>query len=120
MSVSYKSKLPQIMRSLVDGSAARLIQPVADRLTSQIVSATPEREVYPDDYDEVRTKDSIVRVQHSKFGHTILTPEKKAIYIEYGTDDTPTFAMFRRTFDRTAVSMAEELEQTFKDHIEKL
>jgi hypothetical protein len=120
MAVDYKSKMPDIIRSLVNGTAADLIRPVADRLTTEIVAATPERDIYPDDYDEVRTKDSIVREQHSKFGHTILTPLLKAVYIEYGTEDTPRFSMFRSTFDRNAVSMAKELENAFKNHIENL
>lgn len=112
MPVTYSKKMSAIRKSLVDGTAAAIIAPVAAALTSDIRAATPTL--------TGETRDSIKSVQHSKFGHTIYTPLKKAIYIEYGTEDTPVYGMFRKTFDTQAVKLAKRLENDFKAHIEKL
>jgi hypothetical protein len=110
MSVTYKNRTQQIIRSLVSGRAAEIIAPVAVALREQIRAATPTL--------TGETRDSIASVQHSKFGHTIYTPLLKAVYIEYGTEDTEAFMMFRKTFDQNADKMAKRLEDDFKSHIE--
>lgn len=109
-SVTYKSNFGKVIKSLVDGTAANIIAPVADNLTAKIKTATPVL--------TGTTRDSISRMQHSKFGHTIKSEHPASRYIEFGTEDTPTFAMFRKTFDQNVISMAKELEEKFKKHIE--
>ena len=110
MSVQYSSNFGKVKRSLVNGEAAAIIAPVVSDLTDKIKAATPTL--------TGETRDSIKNLQHSKFGWTIYTDVEKAIFIEFGTEDTPTFAMFRRSFDANAVSYAKRLEQDFKSHIE--
>ena len=110
MSVQYNSRIRNIIRTLVNGEAAVICAPVVSELTDKIKAATPTL--------TGETFDSIVNVQHSKFGWTILTDLEKAVYLEYGTEDTPTFGMFRKTFNANAVSMAKRLEDDFKKHIE--
>ena len=106
MSVQYSKDFGKVIKALASGEAARIIAPIANELTTKIKSATPTL--------SGETRDSIVNVQHSKWGYTILTPLKKAVFIEYGTEDTPPFAMFRKTFDSNAVSMSSRLEKDFK------
>jgi len=110
MSVTYKSNFGKVKRSLVNGEAAAIIAPVVSDLTEKIRAATPTL--------TGETRDSVKNRQHSKFGWTIYTDLKKAIFLEYGTEDTPTFAMFRTPFNQNAVSYAKQLEQAFKTHIE--
>lgn len=110
MSVTYKSNFGKAIKSLVNGEAAAIIAPVVSDLTEKIRAATPTL--------TGETRDSIKNVQHSKFGWTIYTPLEKAVYLEYGTEDTPTFSMFRTPFEQNAVSYAKQLEQAFKTHIE--
>lgn len=112
MSVSYRKNFGKVMKSLVSGVAADIIAPVAADLRDKIKAATPTL--------TGETRDSIKSEQHSKFGHTVKTPLDKAIYLEYGTEDTPRFSMFGKTFDQNAVNMANKLEKDFKSHIEKV
>jgi HK97 gp10 family phage protein len=112
MSVSYRKSFGKVMQSLVSGAAADIIAPVAADLRDKIKAATPTL--------TGETRDSITSEKHSKFGHTIKTSLDKAIYIEYGTEDTPKFSMFGKTFDQNAVNMANKLEKDFKAHIEKV
>lgn len=110
--ITYKSNFGKIIKSLVDGTAANIIAPVAANLMFKIIAATPVK--------TGETQNSIQQRQHSKFGHTILSDVPKSRYIEFGTEDTPIFSMFRKTFDENAVSMSKELEDAFKSHIESL
>ena len=110
MSVAFKNNFGKVMKRLVDGSAAAVIKPYADDLTKKIKAATPVK--------TGETQKSITSRQHSKFGHTISSDLLKARFIEIGTEDTPTFAMFRKTFDQNAVTMSRNLEKDFKALIE--
>lgn len=110
MSVTYRSNIGKVMKSLVNGQAAAIIAPVVSDLTDKIKAATPVK--------TGETLASIKNRQHSKFGYTIYSDLEKARHLEYGTEDTPTFAMFRGPFERNAVSYAKRLEQDFKAHIE--
>lgn len=110
MSVAFKNNFQKVIKKLVDGSAAAIIKPYADDLTSKIKAATPVL--------SGETRNSITTKQHSKFGHTISTDLIKARHIERGTEDTPAFSMFRKTFDKNAVNMARNLEKDFKKLIE--
>jgi len=111
MSFTYRSNIGKVMKSLVNGEAAAIIAPVVSDLTAQIKAATPTL--------TGETRDSISNRQHSKFGFTIFSKLDKAVYIEYGTEDTPRFAMFGKTFDQNAVQMANKLEKDFRSHLEK-
>lgn len=111
MGVVYKKSFDKVKSSLINGEAANIIAPYAAELVTMIKAATPTR--------TGETRDSITSRAHSKFGHTVFTDLIKAIYLEYGTEDTPTFAMFRSTFDKNAVRIAKALERDFKAHIEK-
>lgn len=110
MSVKYQKSFGKVKKQLIDGSAAAIIAPYAAQLVALIKAATPTL--------TGETRDSITSKAHSKFGHTIFTELLKAIYLEYGTEDTPTFAMFRKTFETNADSIAKSLERDFKTKIE--
>lgn len=112
MSVAYKKNFGKVIRSLASGKAAEIIAPEATALAEKIRAATPTL--------TGETRKSITSRTHSKWGHTISTPLEKAVYIEYGTEDTPAFAMFRKTFDQNADTIARSLEQKFKSHIESI
>lgn len=112
MSVTYKSNFTKVIRSLASGKAAEIIAPEAAALTSAIRAATPVL--------TGETAKSITSRKHSNWGHTISTPLEKAIYIEYGTEDTPAAGMFRKTFDQNADRIARTLEKNFKAHIETI
>lgn len=105
-----KNNFQKVIKSLINGEAAAIIGPVAEALADKIKTATPRL--------TGTLADSIKSAPHSKFGHTIKTAVPYAIFVEYGTEDTPAAASFRRTFDLNAVSMATELEKEFKNHIE--
>lgn len=112
MAVNYKKNFGKVIKSLASGKAAEIIAPEATSLAEKIRSATPTL--------TGETRKSITSKAHSKWGHTISTPLEKAIYIEYGTEDTPKYGMFRKTFDQNADSIARSLEQKFKSHIESI
>jgi len=112
MSVSYKKNFGKVIKSLASGKAAEIIAPEAASLAEKIRAATPSL--------TGETRQSITSRQHSKWGHTISTPLVKAIYIEYGTEDTPKYAMFRKTFDQNADIIARSLEKKFQSHIESI
>ncbi len=113
MSVVYKSNTKKVIAAMINGNAAAtIIAPVALDLNSKIKAVTPTL--------TGETRDSIKATQHSKFGYTIATNLIKAIYIEYGTEDTPAFGMFRKTFDSNAVAMAKRLETDFKALVENV
>ena len=112
MSVQYNKNFQGFMKSLVSGKIADVIAPVAASLRDDIKADTPVLT------GELR--DSIISERHSNFGYTIKTPLEKAVYAEYGTEDTPTFAMFRKQFDRHAVSIAGKLEKDIQAVIDKI
>jgi hypothetical protein len=112
MSVEYKKGFGKVIKSMVDGSAAKIIAPIAQALASDIKAVTPVL--------TGETQASITTRQHSKFGYTIYTPLKKAIFIEFGTEDTPAAKMFRATFDTQAISIATQLEKEFKSLVENV
>lgn len=108
---TYKSNINKAIKALLDGSAAAIIEPVANSLKDKIKQATPVL--------TGKTRDSIETVQHSKFGQTIKTEQPGSVYIEFGTEDTPVFGMFRKTFDKNVVQISKKLEEDFRKHIEK-
>lgn len=112
MAVNYKKNFGKVIKSLASGKAAEIIAPEANALTEKIRAATPTL--------TGETRKSITSRQHSKWGHTISTPLEKARHIEFGTEDTPRFAMFRKTFDQNADIIARSLEKKFKSHIESI